>query len=58
MEVTKLDTQGRPCKICQVWLPCELIQKISERAQVEGVSDTEIVTRALRSYFDIENASG
>lgn len=45
---------GRPCVTWQVWLPCDLLQVVHERARQEGISDSELTQRALQAYLELE----
>ena len=48
---------GRPCTACQVWLPCDLLQLVEERAKREGLRDNQLIVKAVYAYLGIPEPS-
>lgn len=48
---------GRPCTACQVWLPCDLLKAVEERARQMGVRDNDVIKEALRAFLGIPEPS-
>lgn len=57
MAETAVIAEGQPCTVCQIWLPCELLDALARRAQELGLSDSQLVAEALHAYLAVPEPS-
>ncbi len=41
----------RPCRVCQIWLTCEVLNAVTQQAEEEGISDSKLIERILRQHL-------
>ena len=53
MSEERKDEHGRDCRICQVWLSCEVINALDARAKEEGTTESLLLDKITREYLGL-----
>ncbi len=51
-QAIRRDKEGRPCRILQVWLPCDLVESLDAMAEGKGVSLAALLREVLSVYVE------